>query len=442
MRFSVACSFDEGLLDGLAPYPVYELYGKLTSDYFGGGRPSFYLPTIGKRELSDFVRKTHERGIEFNYLLNASSMGNTEYTSSGQREINRLMGWLAEINVDSLTVANVFFLKLIKKRWPQFKVRVSSHRYTDNPRKIRFWRDAGADCIVVSEVNIHREFKILEAMKEAAGDRVELQLIVNNWCRQDCAIAGNHAVGLSSASQKKSKGFPLDFCSLYCNHMRLTEPVHYIRANWIRPEDLHLYEKLGYTRFKIVERNTPTAILLDRVRAYHERRYDGNLLYLFQNYAYPIEKFSARDRDAFSRKRMLKYFIKPKAVNLLKFLKVVRFGERGSVLFPLQGANPVQIDNRKLDGFIDHFLKNSCASKDCDRCRYCHQWAERAVTIDPAWKREMGQIYDGLLDQIYSGGFWEGYLDTLKSMASAKSEVRKEIFGDVRHFSKVLKAMP
>ena len=441
MKFSVACSFDDTLLEGLSPYPVYELYGKLTSDYFGGGRPSFYLPSIGKSELAAYVKKTHEKGIEFNYLLNASTMGNMEYTSEGQREINRLLGWLNEIKVDSVTVANVFFLKLIKNRYPHIKVRVSSHRYTDNPRKIRFWKEAGADCIVISEVNIHREVSELEAMREAAGDNVELSLIVNNWCRQDCAIAGNHAVGLSAASQKKSKGFPLDFCSLYCNHIRLEDPVNYLRANWIRPEDLHHYENLGYHNFKIVERNTPTAILLERVKAYNDRKYDGNLLYLFQNYAYPFEKFAAREKEAFSRKRMMKYFIKPKAVNLLKFLKVVQFGDKGSVLFPLRGKNPVYIDNRKLDGYIDHFLTNSCKSKDCNSCRYCHRWADKAVEIDPEWKTEMQGLYEGLLGEIYSGGFWEGYLDTTKDALFKKKEKRRELAYDVKYFAKILKSM-
>jgi len=278
MKFSVACNFDYALLDGLAPYPVYEIYGKLTSDYFGGGRPSFYLPEVGREALARYVAETRKRGIGFNYLLNASSMSNMEFTSEGQKKMNELLEWLDGINVDSVTVSNLFFLKLIKRRYPGLKVRISSHRYTDNPRKIRFWKDAGADYIVVSEVNIHREFRVLEEMRKAAGDDVELQLIVNNWCRQDCAIAGNHAVGLSAASQKKSRGFPLDFCSLYCNYIRLTDPVNYIRANWIRPEDIKIYEDMGYENFKIVERNTPTAVLLERVKAYHDRRYDGNLM--------------------------------------------------------------------------------------------------------------------------------------------------------------------
>ena len=93
-------------------------------------------------------------------------------------------------------------------------------------------------------MGIYREFKVLEAMRKAAGDRVELQLIVNNWCRQDCAIAGIHAVSLNNASQKGSRGFPLDYCSIFCNHIRLLDPVNYVRANWIRPEDLHYYASI------------------------------------------------------------------------------------------------------------------------------------------------------------------------------------------------------
>ncbi len=416
MKLSVACNFDDALLEGLKPYPVYEIFGKLTSDYFGGGRPSFYLPEVNREKLERYVRKTHEHGIEFNYLLNASAMANQEFTREGQRNMEEILEWLDEIGVDSVTVANAYFLRLVKRRHPRIKVRVSSHRYTDNARKVRFWVDNGADVIVVSEVNIHREFKVLESMQKAAGG-VELQLIVNNWCRQDCAIAGNHAVGLSSASRKNGRGFPLDYCSIVCNQLRLEQPVNYIRANWIRPEDLPVYEDMGFHNFKIVERNTPTQILLERAKAYAERHYDGNLLDLVQNYAYPIEKVGEKGKDAYSYRRMLKYFLKPKAVNLTKFAKVIDFGKTASVLYPLQGPNPVQIDNRSLDGFLDHFKKSGCQAKDCESCRYCHQWADRTVKIDPEWKRRMGAIYEDLLEEIDSGSFWDPYLKSAREFA-------------------------
>lgn len=416
MKLSVACNFEDELIDGLRPYPVYEVFGKLTSDYFGGGRPSFYLPEVNRARLAAFVRRAHAAGIGFNYLLNASAMGNLEFTREGQHEMESLLAWLDDVGVDSVTVANVFFLRLIKQRYPRLRVRVSSHRFTDTPRKVRFWAENGADCIVISEVNIHREFRVLEAMKRAAG-AVELQLIVNNWCRTDCAIAGNHAVGLSAASQGSSTGFPLDYCSIICNRIRLKEPVNYLRANWIRPEDLHRYEALGYDNFKIVERNTPTSILLQRVHAYANRRHDGNLLDLVQNYSYPEEAFGPKAKDAYSMRRMLKYFARPGAVNSVKFAKVVEMGRVANLLFPRRGPNPVYIDNRALDGYLDRFVERGCQDRDCASCGYCEQWAARVVHIDPSWRRRMEAIYDDLIAEIDDGSLWEPYTRTAGELA-------------------------
>jgi collagenase-like PrtC family protease len=412
VRFSVACNFDPALFDELDGQPVYEVYGKLTHDFFGGGRPSFYLPQVDRPQLERTVQEAHRRGLEFNYLLNSSSMNNVEFTTRGQRELAALLDWLCEAGVDSVTVSNLFFLRLIKKRWPELKVRISAHRETDNPRKARFWEDNGADCIVVSETTVHREFGILKAMRDAV--KVDLSLIVNNWCRQDCAIASNHAVLLSNASRTGAQSFPLDYCSVYCNAWRLEEPVNYVRANWIRPEDLKHYVAIGYSNFKIVERNTPTALLGMRVRAYARGRYDGNLLDLVQNYAYPRSALKKRDEDAFSLRRMAKYFLKPSEVNLLRFRDIVDWGKKLSMLYPREGDNPVYVDNRALDGFIDRFIGGfSCEDKDCEACRHCHQYAEAAVSLDPAWRQEMTAQFDQLLEALHDGSMWESYAKTL-----------------------------
>ncbi len=413
VRFSVACNFDPELIEQVKAYPVYEVFGKLTTDYFGGGRPSFYLPSVDRKQLTRTVQRAHREGIEFNYLLNSSSMNNVEFTTQGQRELRKLLDWLSDIEVDTITVSNLFFLRLIKQRYPHFGVRVSSHRETDNARKARFWEDNGADCIVISETTIHREFEVLAAMREAV--KVDLSLIVNNWCRQDCAIASNHAVLLSNASRNDKQHLPLDYCSVYCNAYRLEEPVNYVRANWIRPEDLERYVRLGYTNFKIVERNTPTDLLALRVRAYHQRRYDGNLLDLVQNYAYPKSSMKTQqDKDSFSLKRMARYFLKPSQVNLLRFSQVVEMGRSLSMLYPRTGDNPVYIDNRALDGFLDRFEELGCEALDCETCRYCHRFAEEAVTIDPTWRQEMTAIFDQVLHDLHDGSLWERYTRTLK----------------------------
>ena len=423
VRFSVACNFDTKLIDNISEYPVYEVFGKLTEDFFGGGRPSFYLPEVNKSRLEKYVKYCHENGIEFNYLLNSSSMNNVEFTTKGQKELRKILDWLTQIKVDSITVSNLFFLRAIKQNYPNFKVRISAHRETDNARQVRFWEDNGADCVVISETTVHREFKVLRAMREAVS--IDLSLIVNNWCRQDCAIASNHAVLLSNASRKGTQNFPLDYCSVYCNAFRLEEPVNYLRANWIRPEDLHYYEEMGYTNFKIVERNTPTDILTLRVDAYNNRRYDGNLLDIVQNYSYPATSMKSKDeKDSFSLKRMTKYFFKPFQFNMTKFPEIVKFGKNASMLYPREGDNPVYVSNRNLDGFLKRFETQGCEEMDCENCFYCHRWAEDAVFFNREWREQMTKQYDHLLSDLHGGVFWEPYYMTLKNKLVSKNKAK------------------
>jgi collagenase-like PrtC family protease len=408
MRLSVACNFDEALIDGLDGYPVYEVYGKVSADFAGGGRPSFYLPRVDRPMVERFVKKVHEKGLQFNYLMNPSCMGNRELTREGQREIRRTFDWVAEMGADTVTVGQIYLLQLIKQCYPNLKVRISSHRFTDSVRKARFWEDHGADCIVLNEVSFAREFAALRAIREAV--KCDLSLIVNNSCRQDCAIAGTHAMGMSHGSQAhtgKSKAFPLDYHMLFCLDYRLREPVNYVRANWIRPEDLRHYEALGFDNFKIVERNTPTPELLRRVKAYANRRYDGNFLDLVLPFQYPAGSYTTRaSRDAYSLRRAVKYFFRPGAVNLGKVLKLDKLGRRMGLLYPRQGESGLYLDNRKLDGFIDRFLEKSCIDVDCDKCRYCHAVAEAALTIDPEYRRDVLALYRDLASDLHGGSFW------------------------------------
>ena len=409
MRLSVACNFDEALIDGLAGYPVYEVYGKVTSDHAGGGRPSFYLPKVDKKKVERFVNKVHERGIEFNYLMNATCMGNTELTREGQRRIRQTLDWVAEIGCDSVTVSHLMMLNLIKRCYPQLKVRISAHRFTDSPRKAKFWEDHGASCIVLNETAFAREFSALKAIREAVS--CDLSMIANNSCRQDCAIACSHAVALNHGSQKQrghAAAPPHAYHKLFCLDYRLREPVNYVRANWIRPEDLHHYEALGIDNFKIVERNTPTPELLRRVRAYSERRYDGNLLDLVLPFSYPESSYTDdAAKDAYSWRRALKYFFKPAQLNVLEALQLVPLGRRMGLLYPRKGGSPVVLDNRKMDHFIDRFLTKSCISTDCASCRYCHEFADRAMEIDPEYRQEVLGRYARLDESMHGGAFWE-----------------------------------
>ncbi len=406
MRLSVATNFDPALVEAVREYPVVELFGKLREDAVGGGRAPYQLARISRRRLADHVRHARRAGIEFNYLLNASCLGNREMTRAGQREIEDLAGWLCEIGVASVTVSSPYLLALVKTRFPRLKVRISVFGGVDRVRKAQMWEEMGADCIVLDSILVNRELATLERIRKSV--RCDLELLVNNNCLSGCALSPMHMNALSHAGQNwhGNRGFLIDWCFLRCTEMKLRDPVNYIRSEWIRPEDLHVYEDLGYDLFKIAERDIPTPLMLTRVKAYAGRRFDGNLLDLVQPYAFR----GVTGSDRYYRRGLgwiLRFFLRPGLVNPLRMLLLKRLADLRGMTGPVAGDAPVYVDNRALDGFLARFREHGCRDADCGDCRWCHEFAGKAVRIDEAHRAQVLAAYDEVFRALHDGSMWK-----------------------------------
>lgn len=439
MRLSVATNFDPLLIEELKAFPVFELFGKLREDATGGGRAPYQLSPISKKRFADHVDQARRRGLGFNYLLNASCQGNREMTRRGQRELEKLLDWIAKIGVTSVTVASPYLLSLIKTRYPGLSVRVSVFSGVDRVRKARMWEELGADCIVLDSILVNRELCTLERIRKSLS--IDLELMVNNNCLSGCALSPMHMNALSHAGQSwhENRGFFIDWCFLKCTEMKLRDPVNYVRSEWIRPEDLHVYESMGYDLFKIAERDIPTPLMVTRVRAYAERRYAGNLLDLIQPYA-----FSAVDeKDRYYQRGpgwFLRFFLRPGLVNPARMLLLKRLADVRHMTRPIQGKEPVYIDNRLLDGFIERFREKGCIGEECEQCRWCHDFADRAIRIDEVSRTRALRVYDELFQSLNGGSMWR-YLGkgkeeafSLKLGDHVDSPERKRFYNE-QHFA-------
>ncbi|MEN6371797.1 MAG: peptidase U32 [Armatimonadota bacterium] len=401
MGFSVATNFDDNLPGLVASLGVTELFGKLPKDVTGGGRASYMMAPVSREMLEEHVRKTHQAGLKFNYLVNAACLDNTEFTKRGQKEIRKHLDWLSEVGIDALTVSVSYLLELVKSRYSHFKVKLGVFADIDTPKKAIFFEELGADCIALQPLILNRNFAGLRAIREAV--KCELQLIVNSNCLLECPMTPYHNAGLSHASQKGSRGFFVDYCLLRCLTRKLTDPVNYITSPWIRPEDLHHYEAIGKFSFKILERDAPTETLVKRVRAYYNGQFDGNLLDIVQSYGFREQRSASQPQRPWLWD--LREFLKPQAIRPFKLLPLRDLARLQGMLYTRSDEKLV-VDNRKLDGFIDKFLDGDCLKSRCEDCRYCHSYADKAVHIDPVFRQECLELVGLLLNDLSSGEMW------------------------------------
>ena len=404
MQLSVAYTFEPGIIARLAQHPqVREIYGKLDRDIIGGGRSTYTLrPTSGGR-LRAAIAEAHRHGIAFNYLVNASTLDGTEQTRRGQARIRRFLDRLDELGVDAVTLASPLLLKVVKRVHPRLKVRVSAFACVDSPEKARQWQDLGADTLCLSAIACNRDFRTLAAIR--AATTCGLQLIVNASCLPHCCHELTHMNLLTQSSRSGHAlgGFCLDYCFLHCSQQRLRRPEYYLRSVWIRPEDTPVYEQMGYTNFKIVERSCPADLLLRRVAAYAARRFDGNLMELVAPVAQVKRELG---QSLTQRLRMLATLARPWYARLSSLRLLQRYAEQAMPHDFSEQGSTVFIDNRQLDGFLGGLRQHDCSHTDCDRCAYCRDWATRTVRVRESFRLQQLDMGSRLEEGLASGSLW------------------------------------
>ncbi len=356
MRLEIPTNWDDSLIDIVSEFPVTEMYGNLQETPIGGGRPPAILPKISKDDAVNHIKKVREKGIVFNYLLNSPCLANKEYDPVFKEKIIDHIKWACDIGAQSVTVASPFLLKLVKTHVPQLKVTASIYGFIDTVEKAKYYESLGADEITI-DLSSNRKFKFLKEVYDSV--KCTLKVLVNQTCLYQCPYSAFHSITSGHESQEwnENRGLANAYCMIKCTLEKLKNPEELIKSRWIRPEDLIIYEELGYDLFKIAGRDMSTEWIRKVTEAYTNRRFDGNLLDLL-NAAFIT--FPGAIGDQFDEIK------KP------------------------------YIDNRKLDGFLETFKQINCEN-ECFECTYCKEISKDVVTV---FKKENQEITDVLHDII------------------------------------------
>jgi collagenase-like PrtC family protease len=200
-----------------------------------------------------------------------------------------------------------------------------------------------------------------------------LELIANNSCVYQCPYVCAHQTSPAFHSRNGSRPV-LEYELFWCAGRYAHDGAELIRSRWIRPNDLRVYEDLGFDRFKIAGRGRDTAWLLRAARAYAARAYAGNLTDLISMSQHaPLALAQRRAGEA-----------GPHA-------------ERWAALAEeLEQVGRLTIHNSDIpDNFLDFFRTHDCNAISCRSCRYCDRVARRAVHGADAWETSAAPTMPG-----------------------------------------------
>ncbi|AWR98352.1 U32 family peptidase [Acidianus sulfidivorans JP7] len=352
MRLVVGTNFDDNLIEKIKEYPVKYIFGSHTRTITGHGRASFVLPQIDDERFKQHLDVAHSEKIKFLYTMNTASLNGKEYDEKFVKKVQEEVDYLVRTGVDGFIVAMPFLIKLIKKEYPDMEVSVSSFSRIYNIREVEEYVNLGANTIIMHEDD-NRNFDLLQSVaKYGKSHNVDVEVLTNNSCLWGCPYRRSHDIVSSELSMIDGpKGVWFEYPILFCATDVRNDIANIIRMRWIRPEDLHHYEEIGIDRFKIAGRNKKTDWIVKVVKAYSERKYDGNLL----------------DIVSYPQGRAV-----PKVLELL--------GEKDN---EYEILTKVVVNNSEFPpNWLGYFKYNKCEIRSCEDCKYCDMIAEKVIKVN------------------------------------------------------------
>lgn len=378
MKLCISSQWDNDFLRECAKYHVYEIYCSLQTGAIGSARPAVALPQTTLERAKQHVALAHELGMQFDYIMNAPCFGNIEYSSEGRKRIREYLELIDELGADTISLATPYLIEIVKSDFPRLKIKVSEIADVDSAQRALFYQELGAD-ILTMEINVNRDFKVLKSIREAIDPKIELEVVVNAACLFRCPFHDYHnvIVGHSGQEGHELHGYYVDYCMMRCIPIHNTRPKELIKARWIRPDDIHEYEEVGISRFKISNRVGPIKLGLACLKAYSSRQCD-NMADLITPLSLNLEKPKGDRLPGFSNAEW----------------------EQMMQIWTIRPPD-IYIDNRELNGFLDYFKKGNCYGQ-CDEggCTYCAEVAKRVVKIDASAANKYAKTVDQIIAPI------------------------------------------
>jgi collagenase-like PrtC family protease len=360
INFKLGTNFNLDLLDGVIKLnsefqgkdvKISEFYGSERENSFLAARPDFRLPDVSKPHMEKFIRICNENDIEFNYTMNSINPGTKREISEKKNAIIEFVWYLESAGVKRITIANPMLLEIVREASKTIAIEISTIAHVDAITQIKFFKEVYNVDKICGNLMKNRSIKFLKKAADYCSQiGIKYEMMVNEFCitggfdysthcvyRDACYVA--HSSDKTKEDALLLNGYPMQFCM----SSRNTHPANWLRARFIRPEDIDKYASIGITNFKITGRTGTSEYLLTMARAYMEKKWDGNLLMLWK----PLETIYTEEKES-------------------------------------EFKHIVDIPNDKLTNFLDYWFDNDfyCEENICGQtCKYCEEFYNKIKTI-------------------------------------------------------------
>lgn len=268
---SVPCLWQENALhkmldlksmDGVS---IGEVYGTLSSG-LPHGRFNDTVRSIDKKHALKIKSIIDKKGVEFAYLFNASHI-NCSFDS-----IKDELQWIINVfRPSSFTVASLDVMEWLRNNGYDIKINISTISGVRTVADLKKYLHVNPAKLVVHH-DVNRNFDDLVKLASFCTlHNIALEIMLNESCLRRCAKRKDHYDAIADNKD--------DHCfHIWCNRIKLTNPYHFLEANFILPQDMGIYEKMGIQYYKVTGRSKPEHWIINVVNKYMNRRHDGNLM--------------------------------------------------------------------------------------------------------------------------------------------------------------------
>ena len=233
--------------------------------------------TADTEQLAEDLKCFKQAGFKFCLLLNGNCYGSEALSVKFFDKLgNAIMEVMSSFGLNSVTTASPVIAAFLKQHFPDLHIRASVNMEIGTPEGVEYLLDDFDSFYLKREYNY--DLPRLTRMRDLChANGKKLYILANSGCLNFCSARTFHDNLVAHQHEIEPEELKIPFhgvCTAYLKRSKNSQNL-LAKSNFIRPEDVHLYENLC-DGMKLATRTNfnPLAI----VHAYFNGKFRGNLL--------------------------------------------------------------------------------------------------------------------------------------------------------------------